>query len=123
MHNLTAGYGVILVAIGIVGYFGAGMLHWTALIPAILGAIALLFSVGLLRRKLPAAATIAGIVVALVALAGTAGAIPEVPAALAGDPALNSGAVLSRALTAIVSIGLLLALAASRLTGRGRTSA
>jgi hypothetical protein len=118
MHKMTAGYGAILIVIGLIGYFGAGMLHWTALIPAILGAVALLFAAGPLYRKWPVAAPIAGVVVAVLALIGTAGAIPDMPAALAGDPEMNAGAVLSRGVTAIVSIGLLLALALGRRRGR-----
>jgi hypothetical protein len=123
MHTLVAAYGAILIVIGLVGYFGAGMLHWTALIPAILGVVALLFAAGPLRRKLPVGAVAAGVVVAALALFGTAGAIAELPAALAGDPAVNAGAVLSRGATAIVSIGLLLALAAGWLKGRNRARA
>lgn len=54
MPGLTIGYGIALIVLGLVGYFGTGMMDpskkvsWTALIPSIFGAVALLL--GLIAR-------------------------------------------------------------------------
>ena len=112
-RNLILSYGGVLVLVGLASVVLAGMQHWTALIPAILGGITLL--VGVALRGV--AATIGALVVAGVALVGTASAVPLLPAALSGGEGLaNPAAVIARAATAIAT-GLflgLLALAAMR---------
>jgi len=90
--------GVVLVAIGAAGYLlPAGTVHWTALIPAILGVLALAASFA--RNAVVAA--VLGAVVCAVALMGGGSALPQVPALLAGDA---GPAIASRAATAAVAI-------------------
>lgn len=90
--------GVALLAIGAAGYLlPAGAVHWTALIPAMLGALALAASFA--RNAFVAAGL--GAVVCLVALMGGGSALPQVPALLGGDA---GPAIASRAATAAVAI-------------------
>ena len=90
--------GVGLIAIGAAGYLlPAGSVHWTALIPAALGLLALAASFA--RNAWVAAAL--GAVVCLVALMGGGSALPQLPALFAGEA---GAAVASRASTAIVAI-------------------
>lgn len=102
--------GFVLLAIGLAGYFlPAGPVHWTALIPAGLGVLALLAS----ALRSPVVAAGIGAVVCLLALFGGASALGQVPAVLAGEA---GAAAASRAATALAAIiGLVaLALAARR---------
>lgn len=105
--------GAALVAIGAAGWLlPAGSVHWTALIPAILGALALAASFA--RTTWVAAAL--GVLVCAVALMGGGSALPQLPALLAGEA---GPAIASRATTALVAILALGGLAFGLLRGRG----
>lgn len=104
--------GVALLLIGAAGYLlPAGAVHWTALIPAALGLLALGAS---FTRNVWVAAGL-GALVCAVALMGGGSALARLPALLAGDA---GAAIASRASTAIVAIlalaGLALALLRTR---------
>lgn len=90
--------GVALLAIGGAGYLlPSGAVHWTALIPAMLGALALAASFA--RNAWVAAGF--GAVVCLVALMGGGSALAHLPALLGGEA---GAAIASRAATAVVAI-------------------
>jgi hypothetical protein len=90
--------GLVLLVIGIAGYLlPAGPVHWTALIPAMLGLLAL--GTSLLRN--PYAAAALGALVCAIALMGGGSALPQIPALLAGEA---GPATASRAATAIVAL-------------------
>lgn len=107
MRQSVLVYGGLMLAIGIIGYLATGLEHWTALIPAVLGALAIV--VAFLRRGAPVVQGLAGLAIAAVALVGTAGALAQLPGALAGDAALNTAAVYARAATAVASMVLIAA--------------
>ena len=95
--------GVALLVIGAAGYLlPAGAVHWTALIPAALGLLAL----GASFARNAVVAAVLGAMVCAVALMGGGSALPQLPALLAGEA---GPAIASRASTALVAI---LALAA-----------
>ncbi len=95
--------GALLLVIGLAGYLlPAGPVHWTALIPAGLGALAILAA---WQRRGPALVT--GFLVCALALFGGGTALPQLPALLAGDA---GPATASRAATALVALGGLAAL-------------
>ena len=72
------GFGAVLLLVGAAGYLlPAPPVHWTALIPAGLGVVALLVS---LAGRWPLAAAIGGALVAVVALAGGGSALVQLPA-------------------------------------------
>jgi hypothetical protein len=104
--------GVVLLVIGLAGWLlPAGSVHWTALIPAILGVLALAAS---FARNVWVAAG-CGALVCAVALMGGGSALVHLPALLDG----NAGpATASRASTAIAALlalaGMAWALAAGR---------
>ena len=101
--RVLRGLGVALLVIGAAGYLlPAGRVHWTALIPAALGLLAL--GASFVRNAVVAAAL--GAVVCAVALMGGASALAQLPALLAGEA---GAAIASRASTAVAAI---LALAA-----------
>jgi hypothetical protein len=97
--------GAALIAIGLAGYLlPAGSVHWTALIPAILGAAALLAS--FLRLAPPYAAGLVSLI-AVLALFGGGSALAQLPPVLAGEA---SAATNSRAATALAALGGLAAM-------------
>lgn len=49
MAQTTIGFGIAMIALGLIGYFGSGMASVTALIPAIFGA--LLVVLGMIARN------------------------------------------------------------------------
>jgi hypothetical protein len=107
------GFGAVLLLAGAAGYFlQVPPVHWTALIPAGHGLVALLVS---LAGRWPLAAAVGGAVVAVVALAGGGSALVQLPALLAGEA---GAAVASRSATAVAAIlalgGLMWALRGGR---------
>lgn len=90
--------GPVLVAIGAAGYLlPSGTVHWTAMIPAILGVFALAASFA--RNAVVAA--VLGALVCGVALMGGGSALVHLPALLAGEV---GPATAPRAATAVVAI-------------------
>jgi hypothetical protein len=104
--------GVALLVIGAAGYLlPAGAVHWTALIPAALGLLAL--GASFARNAWVAAAL--GAVVCAVALMGGGSALPQLPALLSGEA---GAAVASRAGTALAAILALAGMAWALAFGR-----
>jgi hypothetical protein len=98
-------FGAALLLVGALGYLlPPPPVHWTALIPAGLGAMALALS---LAGRRPVAAALGGAVLAAVALAGGGSALGQVPALLAGEA---GAAIASRAATAAIALAALAAL-------------
>ena len=109
------GFGAVLLLVGVAGYFlPAPPVHWTALIPAGLGVVALLVS---LAGRWPVVSAIGGALVAMVALAGGGSALVQLPALLSGEA---GAAVASRSATAAAAIMALGGLVWALRSGRGR---
>ena len=72
MAKITIAAGAILIALGLIGYFGTSMVSWTALIPAFFG-VPLAFLGGLaLKEERRKHAMHAAVVVGLIGLLGGA---------------------------------------------------
>jgi hypothetical protein len=107
MAKLTIGVGVVLVLLGVVGYFGTGRQSWTALIPALFG-IAFLVVGGIAlnpdRRKHAMHAA------AALGVLGLAGSIPGVIKAvrwLGGNEPARPAAVISQTIMALVTLAFI----------------
>lgn len=103
---LACAYGVTLLVIGGATVALGQVVHWTALIPAMLSAIVLLAALGGLFAGL-GERFVGGTVLALslLALSGTLSALPLLPAALTGgDGVRNAAAILARSATAAASL-------------------
>jgi hypothetical protein len=109
MPNALKGYGILMIIIGVAGYLIGGMVHYTALIPAVLGVIAVIAAFSPLKRSVTGIAVI-GTVIAALALFGSVSAFADIPAAWAGDPAVNPVAVYARSITAVLSAAIILCL-------------
>ena len=117
MQHSVANYGKLLLVIGVMGFLAADMQQWTMLAPAILGIIVVAVTCGPLRTSSEKVAAIAGTLVALLALFGSASAVAEMPDLIVGKGSGEGLIVLSRSLTSLVSLSLLLTLAAQWLQG------
>lgn len=97
--GVLRGFGAALLLVGLAGYLlPPPPVHWTALIPAGLGAAALLLS---FARGWPRLAATGGAAICAIAVAGGGSALAEVPALLAGDA---GAAIASRAAMATLAI-------------------
>ena len=112
MQHSVARYGKLLLIIGVIGFLAGGMQQWAMIAPALLGLIAAAVTSGPLRTSSETVAAVAGTLIALLALFGSSSAVADMPAAIAGDPSIDGPLTLSRALTSLVSLSVLLALAA-----------
>ncbi len=117
MQHSVAKYGKLLLIIGVTGFLAGGKEEWTTIAPALLGIIAVAVTCGPLRTSSEAVAAVAGTLIALLALFGSTSAVADMPAAVAGDPSIDGPLTLSRTLTSLVSLSVLLALAAQWLQG------
>lgn len=115
VSNLTIGYGTLLTALGVGGYFATGQQSKTALIPAGFGAAAI--GLGVLARtdRFRDAAMIGAAVVAIGGFAGSARGLGKLPALLRGEPLERPAAVISQSAMAGLSAVFLASLAVSAL--------
>lgn len=103
MSNWTIGYGALLTALGVGGYFATGQQSKTALIPAGFGVVAA--GIGVLARdeRYRTPALVAGAVVGIAGIAGSARGLTKLPALLRGEPLERPAAVVSQSLMAGLS--------------------
>jgi hypothetical protein len=69
--NITIGLGIVLIVLGVGGYFGTDRASWTALIPAFLGGPLLLLGLLALKDNLRKHAMHAAVVLGLLGFLGT----------------------------------------------------
>lgn len=93
MPRITIGLGLILIALGVISYIATAFASWTALIPAILGAVILASGlVGLKNQKI---GVHAGLVVALLGVFGTAMNVMQLGSLFAGTAERPAAVVVS----------------------------
>lgn len=106
MAKVTLVFAVILIAVGLVGFITTGSIHYTALIPAVLGFLlcifgALSFSPDAGRRKL---FMHINVTLALLGFLGTVMGLFQWFSMLAGATVKNPPAVESKAIMALVCL-------------------
>lgn len=105
-------FGLAMAAIGLSAYTLASPAHWTALIPAAIGALALAATLPSGRPLLMASVAAA---LAALALFGSAGALQHLPALLSpSETVANPAAVAARSASTFAAVALLAALAVIR---------
>lgn len=99
-------YGGALLVVGILSLTLGGFAHWTATIPAVLGALVLAAGYGARQGFWSDRGAAAGaLIVAAIAIFGSATALPNLASALAGSPQItNPAGTISRGVTAILSL-------------------
>jgi hypothetical protein len=107
MVNVTLGYGAILVLLGVSGYLASGRQSATALIPAAIGAVLLICGVLARKESMRKHAIHAALIVALLALLGTAGGVVKLVKWALGTAPERPMAVAAQTITAALSIGFI----------------
>lgn len=101
MPRTTIGLGIVLIAVGVIAYIATAFASWTALIPAILGAVILVCGlIGLKNQKL---GIHIALVVAILGIFGTGMNVMQVGALIAGD-AERPAAVITSIITFVLLI-------------------
>jgi hypothetical protein len=113
MSKWTIGYGALLAALGVGGYFATGQQSKTALIPAGFGAVAIGLGVLARNERYRKPALIAGAVVGIAGFAGSARGLAKLPALISGEPLERPAAVVSQSIMAGLSLGYVIGLATS----------
>jgi hypothetical protein len=99
---ITRLFGILLVIVGVGGYVLSGRASFTALIPAILGAVLWALAYVAREERWRAHAMHAAAVVALLGVLGTAPGLMRLPALLGGSPVARPLAVVAQSLTALL---------------------
>ncbi len=104
MAKITIGLGVVLIALGVGGYFGTGRESWTALIPAFFGLPLLILGWVALKEHMRRHAMHVAGVIALLGFAGTVRGLMKLPVLLTGGQLDRSAAVALQAAMAILCL-------------------
>ena len=104
MANTTVAFGVILLVLGIAGYFGTGMVSLTALIPAVFGLLLLILGVIARDPNKRKHAMHFAAMVGPIGFAGSVGGLVKAFALLSGQQVERQNAVIAQAVMAILMI-------------------
>jgi hypothetical protein len=104
MVNTTIGFGVAFIVLGLVGYFGTGMVSLTALIPAAFGIVFCILGTiardpGKRRHAMHAAA-----LVGLLAVLGSGRGLSKIWPLMAGEPVDRPNAVIAQSIMAVLGL-------------------
>jgi len=102
MAKITVGFGLVLIALGLGGYFGTGRESVTALIPAFLGLPLLLLGLAALKERLRKNAMHIAAIMGLLGFGGTVPGLMKLPALLTGAELERPAAVPVQAAMAVV---------------------
>jgi uncharacterized membrane protein len=107
MANVTLGYGAILALLGVFGYFASGRASLTALIPTAIGVVLLICGGLAQKESMRKHAIHAALIVAIVAVLGTAGGVVKLIKWGMGTAPERPMAVIVQTITAALSIGFI----------------
>lgn len=115
MPSTTRLFGILLVALGLVAYIGTGQTSFTALIPAIFGAVFLVLALVARAENARKHAMHAAVAIALLGLLATLGrALPAVVAGNAMRPAVLAQIAMAIILAIYIWLGVQSFIAARR---------
>jgi hypothetical protein len=107
--NTTILIGAVLIALGLVGWFGSGGASVTALIPAFFGVVLLLLGVVARKEQYRKHAMHAAVIVGLLGFLGSARGLVQLPALIAGAEVARPAAVIAQSIMAVLT-GIFVAL-------------
>ncbi len=109
MAKITIGLGLVLVALGLGGYFGTGRESWTALIPVLFGLPLLILGWVALKERMRKNAMHIAVVIGLLGFAGTVRGLMKLPVLVSGGELDRPRAVaVQAAMSILCSIFVLL---------------
>jgi len=100
LATTTIGFGVVLIVLGLGGYFASDMVSPTALIPAAFGILLVIFGVMARDDKRRKLAMHIAVTVGLLGFIGTVSGLFELPTLLSGGTVARPGAVISKSIMA-----------------------
>lgn len=104
MTNTTVSFGVILIVLGIAGYFGTGMVSLTALIPAAFGLVLLVLGVVARDPAKRKHAMHFAAMIGVLGFLGSARGLVKLGAIMTGQPVERQNAVIAQAVMAILML-------------------
>ncbi|MEE8153779.1 MAG: hypothetical protein V3T53_02335 [Phycisphaerales bacterium] len=104
MARITIGLGLVLIGLGLGGFFGTGREHFTALIPVLFGLLLALLGVLALKEHMRKHAMHVAAAIGLVGFAGTVRGLMKLPVLLTGGELDRPAAVAVQAAMAIVCL-------------------
>ena len=102
MATTTIGFGVVLVILGLGGYFGTDRISPTALIPAAFGLLLIIFGAMARDEKRRKLAMHIAVTVGLLGFLGTAMALVDLPTVISGGTVARPAAVIAKSIMAIL---------------------
>lgn len=105
----TLFYGILVTALGVIGYFATGQVSKTALIPCVFGLPIICLAIAeWFRPKISKQTSIAALVIAILALFGTAKGFSGLATLLRGGEVARPTATIVQAIMAATSVGYIL---------------
>ena len=104
MANITIAFGILLILLGLGGWFGSGGASMTALIPAAFGIVLLILGVIARNEKVRKHAMHVAVIVGLLGFFGSASGLLSLPAVLSGESVARPAAVISKSIMAVLSL-------------------
>jgi hypothetical protein len=102
--STTIAFGVVLIVLGVAGYFGSGGVSITALIPALFGVV--LVACGVLARNegMRKHAMHGAVLVGLLGFLGSARGLLQLPALMSGGEVARPAAVIAQSAMALLML-------------------
>ena len=102
LATTTIGFGVVLIVLGLVGFFGTGMAHPTALIPAAFGLLLAIFGAMARDDKRRKMAMHIAVTVGLLGFLGSASGLLKLGALLSGGEVERPAAIVAQSIMAVL---------------------
>ncbi len=102
MATTTIGFGVVLVVLGVGGYFGTDMVSPTALIPAAFGLLLIIFGALARDEKRRKMAMHIAVTIGLLGFLGTVSGLVDLPTLMSGGTVARPAAVISKSIMAVL---------------------
>jgi len=102
LANTTIGFGIVLIVLGLGGYFGSDRASLTALIPAAFGLLLVVFGALARDDKRRKMAMHIAVTVGLLGFLGTVSGLFQLPTLLSGGVVERPGAVVSKSVMAVL---------------------
>ena len=102
MATTTIGFGIVLIVLGLGGYFGTDRVSLTALIPAAFGLLLVIFGALARDEKRRKLAMHIAVTVGLLGFLGTVSGLVKLPTLLSGGEVARPAAVIAQSIMAVL---------------------